>query len=602
MMKTKLSYIFLSLLVFAIVACQQDDELKGNTGYLQFKVEKNTSTIFVPTRATDLPIALQIFSKETGALITETNDWTEWSTKPLELQTGIYVVKAFSKDVDVTTAGFDEPYYAGQTEVTVAPKVNQSVNIECKLANVKVTVSYSDEVKKYFSELNCTVGNGSGELVFGKTETRAGYFVVEDLNVSLALTNTDGNQYTFKSDPITDVKPRTHYRIQYMMKTSGSGDISITLDPATKEYNVTINIPKDKGVAVNAWSTFATVTLPVSEEVTTIACKYRKTGEKEWIPVAENLITVENELMSARIEGLEPNTSYDFYFTVNGMDSEIATVATEEESQLPHAGFEEWNKGKVGTLLGKKDVWMIGTAEEASALNAFWDTGNQGAATLGKTPTTYEENDIHASSEGKRAAKLSSQYVGFGSLGKFAAGNVYVGRYMETYTSPMGARIRFGREFTSRPTQLKGWYKYTRGTNIDYGDHNKDELVQSGGDKCAIYIALTDNEGLVDSDGVKTAYEVNNNDANSPTRYTVDLSENNNDVIAYGSITDEESMGAADWTQFVIDLEYRDLTRTPKYIIVVASASKYGDYFTGSKSSVLLIDDFELVYGKPGAN
>ena len=175
-----------------------------------------------------------------------------------------------------------------------------------------------------------------------------------------------------------------------------------------------------------------------------------------------------------------------------------------------------------------------------------------------------------------------------------------------------GARIRFGREFSSRPVQLKGWYKYTRGTQIDNGNYQnlKDELNASGGDKCAIYIALTDNDGLIDSDGVKTAYEIDNHSsADQPDKfiykYTIDFSDNNKGIIAYGSITDEESKGSFDesgnvvWKQFTIDLKYRDLTRKPKYIIVVASASKYGDFFTGSGKSVMLIDDFELVYGTP---
>ena len=99
---------------------------------------------------------------------------------------GSYTINAFSKGVDVGTAGFDEPYYWGQSEVTVVPKVNQSVNIECRLANVKVTVNYSADVKKYFSKLNCSVGNSSGKLVFGKDETRSGYFAVDKLNISLA--------------------------------------------------------------------------------------------------------------------------------------------------------------------------------------------------------------------------------------------------------------------------------------------------------------------------------------------------------------------------------------------------------------------------------
>lgn len=593
-MKRIILYIFLPLLVFAVSSCQQDEETSGSasTGYLQFKVEKNTSTIVIPTRATELPIALQIVNKETGAVVKETEDWTNWGVEPLELPIGNYIVKAFSKDVNASEAGFDEPYYAGQKEVTVTAKVNQSVNIECRLANVKVSVFYSDDVKRYFTELNCTVSNVSGALTFGKAETRSGYFLADDLNISLALTNTDGKQFTFNSEPVTDVQPRNHYRIQYTMKTSGSGDISITLDPTTKEYDVVIGIPKDVGVAVNTWSTFATVSFKVDEGTTTSVCQYRLSGTEEWTPVAEDQTTVENGELITKIEGLVPNTAYDFCYLIDGVISGTSTVVTEEERQLHNGNFDNWEKNN--------KTWFPGTKAEADAKNSFWDSGNVGAATMSKNPTSPETTDVHTA--GGTSAKLSSQFVGVWAIGKFAAGNVYTGRYMQTYTSPMGARIRFGREFSSRPVQMKGWYKYSRGTKIDYGDHEKTELEQSGGDKCAIYIALTDNEGLVDSDGVKTAYEVDNNNANSSTRYTIDLSENNKDVIAYGSITEEESLGASEWTQFTIDLKYRSLTRKPKFIIVVASASKYGDFFTGSSKSVMTLDDFELVYGSPVTN
>jgi hypothetical protein len=41
-------------------------------------------------------------------------------------------------------------------------------------------------------------------------------------------------------------------------------------------------------------------------------------------------------------------------------------------------------------------------------------------------------------------------------------------------------------------------------------------------------------------------------------------------------------------------------TMKDMYIILVASSSKYGDYFTGGDGSVMYIDDFELVYdGEP---
>lgn len=348
----------------------------------------------------------------------------------------------------------------------------------------------------------------------------------------------------------------------------------------------------------NTWAKFSLLTEQYSNKnaVSNLIVKYRAAGEGgAWLSTPNNL---DKDIL--RLSSLESGKKYEYRFvSLDGkIESEIMTLSqqTEEERQLPNSNFDLWAKG------GK--TWFAGTSEEANAKNAFWDSGNVGAATMNKNPSSPEDTDVHTA--GGKACKMESQYVGIEalSLGKFAAGNIYIGRYMKTYADKKptyGACIRFGREFASRPSQLKGWYKYSRGTTITHGDHNKEELTNSGGDKCAIYIALTDNEGLVDGDGVKTAYEIDNrmNESSSPftTQYTLDLSENNKDVIAYGAITDEQSKGAAGWTQFTVDLKYRDLTRKPKFIIVVASASKYGDFFTGSKTSVMTIDDFELVYG-----
>lgn len=593
-------YLFVSVFTLVMASCQQEETSNGKTGYLQFSVEKNTSTILVPaTRAEELPIALQVVDRA-GTVVKETDDWHNWTSAPLELPLGTYTINAFSKGGDVATAGFDEPYYWGQTEVTVVPKVNQNVNIECRLANVKVTVNYSADVKKYFSKLSCSVGNSSGKLVFGKDETRSGYFAVDNLNISLALTNTDGRSFVFESEPITDVKERQHYRINYTMKANGAiGGVSVTLDPSTKEYNVNISIPKESNPSVNVWSDFADVTLPLPDGVVTKECKYRISGTEDWNTVS-NVEQADGKLI-ATITGLIPGTEYDFCFAINGVNGKITTATTELQKQLENGSFDEWNQNG--------DTWFPGTATEASAKNSYWDTGNVGAATMSKNPSIGESNDVHT--VGGKSGKLSSQFVGLFGVGKFAAGNIYIGRYMETYANVtnMGARIRFGREFSSRPTELKGWYKYTRGKDKMYGDYNKSELTDSGGDKCSIYIVLTDNIGLVDADGVKTAYEIDNHATDQPAKFiyknAIDFSENNKDVIAYGSITDEESKGSFDesgnvvWKQFSIDLKYRDLTRKPKFIIVVASASKYGDFFTGYENSTMLIDDFELVYGTP---
>ena len=55
------------------------------------------------------------------------------------------------------------------------------------------------------------------------------------------------------------------------------------------------------------------------------------------------------------------------------------------------------------------------------------------------------------------------------------------------------------------------------------------------------------------------------------------------------------------WKELNIPLVYRSLTTKPTHLIIVCSASKYGDYFYGSDSSVLHLDDFELEYGSDPA-
>ncbi len=49
-------------------------------------------------------------------------------------------------------------------------------------------------------------------------------------------------------------------------------------------------------------------------------------------------------------------------------------------------------------------------------------------------------------------------------------------------------------------------------------------------------------------------------------------------------------------THYIYKLKYKSTSRTPKYLIICASASKYGDYFTGGAGATMFIDDIKLVY------
>ena len=65
-------------------------------------------------------------------------------------------------------------------------------------------------------------------------------------------------------------------------------------------------------------------------------------------------------------------------------------------------------------------------------------------------------------------------------------------------------------------------------------------------------------------------------------------------IIAYGRL--ESSDAYSEYVEFTIPLEYRSLTKIPKYIVISAASSYLGDYFTGGEGSTLYVDEFSFEY------
>ena len=609
-------YTFIAALgMVAFFACQDEDGLmESNVGYLSLEVGTDNTTI---TKAEEVynpeQIAVKIIDK-TGKIVEETDDYTTW-TKAIALTPGKYKISASSNGFDGKSAAFDKPYYAGLDSVTIEKGKDVRKTVTCTLANVLVTVEFDDAFKAAFKSAEIDVIdtlNAATSLQFSlaTAESKKGYFPVTVMFADLAVTNQKGTQHS-RRDTVRDVKARDNVILRYHVEESetGSSTIDVTLVGSTRTFIYTIGVPtvaktKLTAEAANAWSSFAYLsgryTFDGIEDESKFAFEYQTDGASDWTKVT-GLEKGNGNTFTAKATGLTPNTKYKYRLIYNDGEfvSEEVEFTTEEQTALKYADFNEWYQNQ-------KAWYAIPEAEATSFdnhekyLNSFWDSGNMGAATMSKNPTEEAKGtEAHNGS----SVKMSSQFVGMFGIGKFAAGNIYTGHYYETIKSPMGAKIFFGQPFTSRPTQLKGWHKYTRGTEIDEGDDPyKSELTKSGGDQCAIYIALADNVGL-DGGGQNYAFQIDNTlSADEPDNFkyknTIDFSDKNPNIVAYGTISEDEAKGTnGQWKEFTIDLEYRDLTRVPKYIIVVASASKYGDFFTGSTSSVMYIDDFKLVYG-----
>lgn len=314
-------------------------------------------------------------------------------------------------------------------------------------------------------------------------------------------------------------------------------------------------------VSVDAWTRVAWVH-GEAEAGKDNGVEYRIAGTEMWTRLPASAVTHDGGAFTGCINDLSPVTEYETRVYSDTDYGEILTFTTGSEAEIPNGNFEYW------WLDGK--VWC--PWEEGH--DAFWGTGNIGASTLGQSNTTPTEDTPSGSG---LAAKLETRFVGIGMLGKLAAGNLFAGSYLRTVGT--NGVLSFGRPFAERPTKLQGQFKYNM-TNIShtYGTEYADLVGRP--DTCIVWIALIDSDEPFE---IRTA---------PSDRHLFDPA--GPEVVAYGQMQLGESV--PDYIPFEVELKYTSTSRVPKYILITASASKYGDFFTGGNGSTLYIDDFRLVY------
>lgn len=316
------------------------------------------------------------------------------------------------------------------------------------------------------------------------------------------------------------------------------------------------------------------------DEATNCGIMYRAKGTLQWTKVAGKTGRAVGDTFTAVLEGLTPATTYELSSYCDNFEStQILTFTTEGESQLPNAGFEDWC-----TDPNEKNVVIPGV----SPSDFFWDSGNHGSITMSKNITNKADDLKHS---GNYSAKLMSQFVGMFGIGKFAAGNIFIGKYVAT--DGTDGILGWGRPFSGRPTAMRVWVKYTPAAVDRVDASNSDGVVKGDMDRGIIYIALLDN--------TKTSVTFKETEHTWPVIIKTKKAErqlfdkNGSNVVAYGEKVFTEATAGDGLVEFVIPIDYRRHDVRPSNIMVVASASKMGDYFTGGPS-VMYVDDVELIY------
>lgn len=371
---------------------------------------------------------------------------------------------------------------------------------------------------------------------------------------------------------------------------NGSYNITITAtDVNKKSRSAVLDIEiSEASVVTGEPVSFRQVSAVISaniakSEATGFAFNYREKGTSEWTRTTDVTVDDSRTSFTAALSGLKGGTTYEYQALCDGyVSTVIKTVTTNPNFQLPNSSFEEWQ-----TPSGKNAYLVY-----ASGSDMFWDTGNHGSATMSKQLSTPDNTIKHS---GNYSIQMKSQFVGVGSIGAFAAGNLFTGQYLETIMgAKTGGVIGFGRPFVQddgpRPTKLRGYVKYVCGT-VDYPSSGK--INNGDPDIGVVYIAMF-NEGT----DTYTSAKGNNYTGwgyivDTTTERLFDKGASN--VIGYGEKEFTSSTSGDGLIEFEVPIQY-SADGMPQRILIVASASKYGDYFAGSSGSTMWLDDLELVY------
>lgn len=268
--------------------------------------------------------------------------------------------------------------------------------------------------------------------------------------------------------------------------------------------------------------------------------------------------------MYSLVMGLETGVSYTYWVTTGEDNADKVNFRIDVPEVVPNLNFDDWNKS------GK--TWYPNHAD----VSPFWDSGNKGANTISEENPTSPEETIIVREDGK-AVKLETKTV----FGVLASASVFTGSFEGT--DGTNGILSFGQEYKSRPTSLTGYYQYTPKTITKVGDNCPAEVNKDGMDQCIIYVALCS----------RKSYEIRTN----PKKLSL-FNPDDPSVIAYGELTANKEIKGTEkngYKSFSIPIIYRD-TITPKSIVIVAAASRYGDYFTGGVGSTLYLDELELKY------
>lgn len=532
---------------------------------------------------------------------------------PLYLAADSYRVDVIAGEATAANpaaASWENKSYKGSKEFTITAGRETSVQVVASVNNAVTNITFDPSIAENFNAgYTFTIGlDASSQLVYNAAKSGAeGYFIVAGLvdpvfEWTFAGTLLDGTSFT-RTGTITDVLPGKLYKMNLMYTVKdGKLDFSLSVDYSTEIFDDTIIFePVSTGLAASSiyeiWAAHATLHADVDATEyanSTVQFAYSSDGSA-WTTV--DGVNDSEGTWKADINGLTPSTTYTYKLLIDDVQvGEEKTFTTEAAPKLPNGSFEY-----VSNVSGESYYKFYDPncgVEDGSYM--FWGSGNgegsegvSGSASMGIVITTIDTGD---KKDGNQSVLCKNNSI----VGMLTAGNLFTGQFAGL-VGTSGGKVNFGRPWTSRPTALRIWCKYQTG-KINILKNESLGVTKNDYDRAQVKVAIGTWDYKKYGGTKNSPVHINTTDASTFVDFFTDPNTiANGDLIIYNDgymlnhgakVTETTS----EWVEYIIPLDYRQLSAYPTHIVISCATSQFGDYFTGYDGGKLWIDGAELIY------
>ena len=612
-MRRIITYVSILTAVLAVSCSKTEIRYDKSMGMLSMDV-KSQQTKSDSDEALYSSAVVNIYKSDFSGLV-RTYRYTEMPS-PFYLKADSYRVDVEAGEAVLSNpalASWDRKSYKGSQEFTINAGEVTTVEVVAGVSNAVTNITFDPTVAENFSEgYAVTIGltDNDAQLVYDASKSGAeGYFIISGIDepsFTWTFTGTlakDGSDFS-KTGTIEGIQSGKMYKIN-LRYTIKDGDIEFTLlvDKTTVNVDdVIIFEPVSTGLAATPvheiWATHTTLYADVDvNEYADAAVSFTYSSDGvNWTTIDAE--SVDEGSWKADVSGLTPSTDYEYKLLVNDeVIGDSKSLTTDKAPAIPNGSFE------YVSLVKDKDFYKFydPSCDVEGCTTKFWASGNgdeenSGSAGMGYVITLVDKDVKY---DGNQSVLAQSLYA----VVKLAAGNLFTG-YFAGLDGTKGGAVNFGRPWTARPTALKLYCKYTTDV-MNYVEGMPDGVTLKKGetlDRAQIKCALGTWDYKTYGGTKECPVQVNTTDESTFVDfYTDSKTIANGEVIIYKDGYDinrrgVKSVDTNQWLEYVIPLEYRDVTTFPTHIIISCASSQYGDYFSGSNSSKLWLDAVELVY------